>query len=45
MTPEIKNFGKAFAHFGGFEESFLTILRVKKVVYFFFKVLQLFRTV
>ena len=29
MTPIIESLGQKFAHFGGFEGSFLTILRVK----------------
>ena len=30
MTPKIKIIGQKFAHFGGFEGSFLTILGSKK---------------
>ena len=30
MTPKIEIFGQQFAHFGGFDGSFLTILGVKK---------------
>ena len=33
MTPKIEIFGQKYAHFGGFEGSFWTILRVKKVVF------------
>ena len=36
MTPKIEIFGQNFAHFGGFEGSFLTILGVKKVVFWTF---------
>ena len=33
MTPIIEILGQKFAHFGEFEGSFLTILRVEKVVF------------
>ena len=33
MTPIIEIFGQNFAHFGGFEGSFLTLFAVKKVVF------------
>ena len=33
MTPKIEIFGQKFAHFDGFEGSFLTTLGVKKVVF------------
>ena len=36
MTPKIEIFGQNWAHFGGFEGSFLTILGVKKVVFLTF---------
>ena len=36
MTPKIEIFGQNWAHFGGFEGSFLTILGVKKVVFWTF---------
>ena len=36
MTPKIKILGQKFAHFGGFEGSFLTILGVKKVDFWTF---------
>ena len=36
MTTKIEIFGQKFAHFRGFEGSFLTILGVKKVVFWTF---------
>ena len=36
MTPKIKILGQTFAHFGGFDASFLTILGVEKVVFWTF---------
>ena len=33
MTPIIEIFGQKFAHFGGFEGSFLAIFEVKKVIF------------
>ena len=33
MTPKIEIFGQKFAHFDGFEGSFLTILGVEKVIF------------
>ena len=42
MTPKSEIFGQKYAHFGGFEGSFWTILRVKKVV--FWKFSKLFRS-
>ena len=36
MTPTIEIFGQKLAHFGGFDGSFLTILGVKKVVFWTF---------
>ena len=36
MTPKIEIFDQKFAHFGNFEGSFLTILGVKKVVFWTF---------
>ena len=36
MTPKIEIFGQNLAHFGGFDGSFLTILGVKKVVFWTF---------
>ena len=36
MTPKIDIFCQKFAHFGGFEGSFLTILEVKKVDFWTF---------
>ena len=36
MIPKIEIFGQNLAHFGGFEGSFLTILWVKKVVFWTF---------
>ena len=33
MTPKIEILGQKFAHFGGFEGSFLTTLRVEKGVF------------
>ena len=30
MTPKIEIFGQKFAHFGDFEEQFMTILAVEK---------------
>ena len=36
MTPKIEIFDEKMAHFGGFEGSFLTILWVKKVVFWTF---------
>ena len=36
MTPKIEIFDQIFAHFSSFEESFLTILVVKKVVFWVF---------
>ena len=41
MTPNIEIFGQKYAHFGGFEGSFLTILWVEKVVFWTFS--KLFR--
>ena len=41
MTPKIEIFGQHFAHFSGFEGSFLTILGAKKVVFWPFS--KLFR--
>ena len=40
MTPKIEIVGQKFAHFGGFEGSFLTFLRVEKD--FFWTFLKLF---
>ena len=37
MTSKIKIWGPKFVHFGRFEGSFLTVLRVKKVVCRLFK--------
>ena len=42
MTPEIEILGQNFAHFDRFEGSFLTILGVKKVVFWTFS--KLFRS-
>ena len=36
MTRKIESFGQKYAHFGGFKESFLTILGVMKVVFWAF---------
>ena len=36
MPPKIKIFDQKYAHFGGFEGSFLTILEVKKVIFWTF---------
>ena len=36
MTPKFEILGQTFAHFNGFEGSFLTILGVKKVVFWTF---------
>ena len=33
MTSKIEIFDQKFAHFGGFEGSFLTILEVEKVIF------------
>ena len=42
MTPKIEIFGQKFAYFGRSEGSFLTILGVKKVVFWTFS--KLFRS-